>query len=162
MAFNDLLIHRVNTYQIKFNGADDYNNPIRIIEKDDSNSNINCRVQHQISKQKAYSLSEIELLEEVPVNAFISSGWEVNNSNHVLGVSFVGDFTDESFYLIKALESKYDSSSIHHYELSIIPSSEFTKSDIIDEIMVSMDSLIELEEEILFSSDFQLESNIAT
>ena len=162
MAFNDLLIHRVNTYQIKFNGADDYNNPIRIIEKDDSNSNINCRVQHQISKQKAYSLSEIELLEEVPVNAFISSGWEVNNSNHVLGVSFVGDFTDESFYLIKALESKYDSSSIHHYELSIIPSSEFTKSDIIDEIMVSMDSLIELEEEILFSSDFQLESNIVT
>ena len=162
MAFNDLLIHRVNTYQIKFNGSDDYNNPIRIIEKDDSNSNINCRVQHQISKQKAYSLSEIELLEEVPVNAFISSGWEVNNSNHVLGVSFVGDFTDESFYLIKALESKYDSSSIHHYELSIIPSSEFTKSDIIDEIMVSMDSLIELEEEILFSSDFQLESNIAT
>ena len=162
MAFTDLLIHRMNTYQIKFNGADDYNNPIRIIEKDDSNSNINCRVQHQISKQKAYSLSEIELLEEVPVNAFISSGWEVNNSNHVLGVSFVGDFTDESFYLIKALESKYDSSSIHHYELSIIPSSEFTKSDIIDEIMVSMDSLIELEEEILFSSDFQLESNIAT
>ena len=88
MAFNDLLIHRVNTYQIKFNGSDDYNNPIRIIEKDESNSDINCRVQHQISKQKAYSLSEIELLEEVPINAFISPSWEVNNSNHVLGVSF--------------------------------------------------------------------------
>ena len=163
MSFTDLLIHRMNTYQIKFNGADDYNNPIRIIERDDSNSNISCRVQHQISKQKAYSLSDIELLEEVPVNAFISSTWGVNNSNHVLGISFIGDFTDESFYLIKTLEPKYDSSSIHHHELSIIPSSEFTKNDIIDELMISMDNLIELvEEDLILSSDFQLESNITT
>lgn len=162
MAFNDLLIHRLNTYQIKFSGADDYNNPIRVIEMDESNSNINCRVQHQVSKQKAYSLSEIELLEEAPVNAFISPNWIVENSNYVLGVSFNGDFTDESFYLIKTLESKYNSSSVHHYELSIIPSSEFTKSDIMDEEVLSIDSLIELEEEILFSSDFQLEANIST
>lgn len=162
MAFNDLLIHRLNTYQIKFSGADDYNNPIRVIEMDESNSNINCRVQHQTSKQKAYSLSEIELLEEAPVNAFISPNWIVENSNYVLGVSFNGDFTDESFYLIKTLESKYNSSSVHHYELSIIPSSEFTKSDIMDEEVLSIDSLIELEEEILFSSDFQLEANIST
>ena len=147
MAFNDLLIHRLNTYQIKFSGADDYNNPIRVIEMDESNSNINCRVQHQTSKQKAYSLSEIELLEEAPVNAFISPNWIVENSNYVLGVSFNGDFTDESFYLIKTLESKYNSSSVHHYELSIIPSSEFTKSDIMDEEVLSIDSLIELEEE---------------
>ena len=160
MAFNDLLIHRINTYQIKFNGADDYNNPIRIIERDDSNSNINCRVQHQTSKQKAYSLSEIELLEESPVNAFISSSWSVKNSNYVLGVSFIGDFTDESFYLIKTLESKYDRSSIHHYELAIIPSSEFTNSDIYEETLVSFDNLIDLEEEFFMSSDFQLESNI--
>ncbi len=162
MAFNDLLIHRLNTYQIKFNGADDYNNPIRVIEMDESNSNINCRVQHQVSKQKAYSLSEIELLEEVPVNAFISPSWIVENSNYVLGVSFNGDFTDESFFLIKTLESKYNSSSVHHYELSIIPSSEFTKNDIMDEEVLSIDSLIELEEEVLFSSDFQLEANIST
>lgn len=162
MAFNDLLIHRLNTYQIKFSGADDYNNPIRVIEMDESNSNINCRVQHQTSKQKAYSLSEIELLEEAPVNAFISPNWSVENSNYVIGISFNGDFTDESFYLIKTLESKYNSSSVHHYELSIIPSSEFTKSDIMDEEVLSIDNLIELEEEILLSSDFQLEANIST
>ena len=160
MAFNDLLIHRINTYQIKFNGADDYNNPIRAIERDESNSNINCRVQHRTSKQKAYSLSEIELLEESPVNAFISPSWEIKNSNYVLGVSFIGDFTDESFYLIKTLESKYDSKSIHHYELSIIPSSEFKSSDIYEEALVSFDNRIDLEEEFLMSSDFQLESNI--
>ena len=162
MAFNDLLIHRLNTYQIKFSGADDYNNPIRVIEMDESNSNVNCRVQHQVSKQKAYSLSEIELLEEAPVNAFISPDWIVENSNYVLGVSFNGDFTDESFFLIKTLESKYNSTSVHHYELSIIPSSEFTKSDVMDEEMLSIDNLIELEEEILFSSDFHLEANIST
>ena len=162
MAFNDLLIHRLNTYQIKFSGADDYNNPIRVIEMDESNSNVNCRVQHQVSKQKAYSLSEIELLEEAPVNAFISPDWIVENSNYVLDVSFNGDFTDESFFLIKTLESKYNSTSVHHYELSIIPSSEFTKSDVMDEEMLSIDNLIELEEEILFSSDFHLEANIST
>ena len=163
MAFQDLLIHKVNTYDIAFRGADDYNNPIRMLSKIDSNSGLKCRVQHSVAKERAYSLSEIELLEEVPVNAFISSTWGVNNSNHVLGISFIGDFTDESFYLIKTLEPKYDSSSIHHHELSIIPSSEFTKNDIIDELMISMDNLIELvEEDLILSSDFQLESNIST
>ena len=131
MAFADLLIYKVNTYDIAFRGADDYNNPIRKLSKVDINSNKGCRVQHQITKEKAYSLSEIELLEEAPVNAFIDSTWNAVNSNYVLGISFNGSFTDEAFYLIKPLEAKYDSSSVHHYELAIIPSSEFTSSDIV-------------------------------
>ena len=60
MSFSSLLIHKVNTYNVGFNGADDYNNPIRKIKKDTSLSNLNCRVQRQITKEKAYSLSEIE------------------------------------------------------------------------------------------------------
>ena len=131
MSFSSLLIHKVNTYNVGFNGADDYNNPIRKIKKDTSLSNLNCRVQRQITKEKAYSLSEIELLEEAPVNAFIDSTWNASNSNYVLGVSFDGTFNDESFYLIKTLEVKYDKTSIHHYDLAIIPSSEFTSADII-------------------------------
>ena len=131
MSFTDLLIHKVNTYNVGFNGADDYNNPIRTIKKDSSLSNLNCRVQRQITKDKAYSLSEIELLEEAPVNAFIDATWSAENSNYILGITFDGTFSDESFYLIKTLEAKYGGSAIHHYELAIIPSSEFTSSDII-------------------------------
>ena len=131
MSFTDLLIHKINTYDVGFNGADDYNNPIRTIKKDSSLSNLKCRVQRQITKEKAYSLSEIELLEEAPVNAFIDATWNAENSNYILGVTFDGSFSDEAFYLIKTLEAKYGSSAIHHYELSIITSSEFTSSDII-------------------------------
>ena len=131
MSFSDLLIHKINTYDVGFDGADDYNNPIRTIKKNTSLSNLKCRVQRQITKEKAYSLSEIELLEEAPVNAFIDSTWNAVNSNYVLGISFNGSFTDEAFYLIKTLEAKYDSSSVHHYELAIIPSSDFTSSDIV-------------------------------
>ena len=131
MSFTDLLIHKINTYNVGFNGADDYNNPIRTIKKDSSLSDLKCRVQRQITKEKAYSLSEIELLEEVPVNAFIDATWNAENSNYILGITFDGSFSDEAFYLIKTLEAKYGGSAIHHYELAIIPSSEFTSSDII-------------------------------
>ena len=65
MAFTDLLIHKINTYNVSFDGADDYNNPIRKITKDTAKSNLSCRVQRQVTKERAYSLSEIELLEEV-------------------------------------------------------------------------------------------------
>ena len=147
MSFSSLLIHKVNTYNIGFAGSDDYNNPIRMLYKDDSNSNLGCRVQRQITKERAYSLSEIELLEEVPVNSFFGSNWIPANSNNVLGISFTGDFSDEKFYLIKTLEAKYDRSSLHHYELALIPSSEFTSESIIG---------LPLN----YSSEFNIEDNI--
>ena len=131
MSFSNLLIHKVNTYDIGFTGSDDYNNPIRMLYKDDANSNLGCRVQRQITKERAYSLSEIELLEEVPVNSFFDSTWSPTDSNSILGVSFVGDFSDEKFYLIKTLEAKYARSSLHHYELALIPSSEFTVDSVL-------------------------------
>ena len=147
MAFSDLLIHKVNTYDISFRGADDYNNPVRKLNKIDINSNKGCRVQHQITKEKAYSLSEIELLEESPVNAFFNKDWIPTDSNNVLGISFTGTFSDESFYLVRSLEVKYDRSAIHHYEVSLVPSSEFTIEDILG-------GTVE------YSSDFEIEDNI--
>ena len=77
MSYSNLLIHKVNTYDIGFAGSDVYNNPIRMLYKDDANSNLGCRVQRQITKERAYSLSEIELLEEVPVNSFFDSTWNL-------------------------------------------------------------------------------------
>lgn len=151
MSFSNLLIHKLNTYDIGFSGADDYNNPIRVLFKDTSNSNLGCRVQHQITKERAYSLSEIELLEEVPVNSFFDSTWTPNNPNSVLGISFSGDFTDEKFYLIKTLEPKYGRTALHHYEVSLIPSSEFTIEDIVFKTL-SFDSEIEFEDN--FEIDF--------
>ena len=147
MAFTDLLIHKVNTYDIAFRGADDYNNPIRMLSKIDSNSGLKCRVQHSVAKERAYSLSEIELLEEVPVNSFFDSTWNPTDSNSVLGVSFEGDFSDEKFYLIKTLEAKYARTSLHHYELALIPSSEFTSDSILGGTLS-------------YSSDLSLEENI--
>ena len=58
---SNIVLLNDNTYDISFRGADDYNNPIRKLSKVDINSNKGCRVQHQITKEKAYSLSEIEL-----------------------------------------------------------------------------------------------------
>ena len=147
MAFKDLLIHKLNTYDVAFRGADDYNNPVRKLYKIDSNSNKVCRVQHQITKEKAYSLSEIELLEESPVNAFFNSDWIPTDSNNVLGISFTGTFSDEDFYLVRNLEVKYDRSNIHHYEVSLVPSSEFTTDDILGKL-IEFDTTINLEENI--------------
>ena len=147
MSFSTLLIHKVNTYDIGFAGSDDYNNPTRMLYKDDSNSNLGCRVQHQVTKERAYSLSEIELLEEVPINSFFDSNWSPTDSNSVLGISFAGDFSDEKFYLIKTLEIKYARSSLHHYELALIPSSEFTSDSILGGVLS-------------YSSEFNLEENI--
>ena len=147
MAFKDLLIHKLNTYDVAFRGADDYNNPVRKLYKIDSNSNKVCRVQHQITKEKAYSLSEIELLEESPVNAFFNSDWIPTDSNNVLGISFTGTFSDEDFYLVRNLEVKYDRSAIHHYEVSLVPSSEFTTDDILGKL-IEFDTTINLEENI--------------
>tara|TARA_Y100000310_G_C20554762_1_gene749950 strand:- start:312 stop:776 length:465 start_codon:yes stop_codon:yes gene_type:complete len=147
MSFSTLLIHKANTYDIGFTGSDDYNNPTRMLYKNDSNSNLGCRVQHQVTKERAYSLSEIELLEEVPVNSFFGSNWTPTDSNSVLGISFSGDFSDEKFYLIKTLEIKYDRSSLHHYELALIPSSEFTSDSILGGVLS-------------YSSEFSLEDNI--
>ena len=147
MSYSNLLIHKVNTYDIGFAGSDVYNNPIRMLYKDDANSNLGCRVQRQITKERAYSLSEIELLEEVPVNSFFDSTWNPTDSNSVLGVSFEGDFSDEKFYLIKTLEAKYARTSLHHYELELIPSSEFTSDSILGGTLS-------------YSSDLSLEENI--
>ena len=152
MAFQDLLIHKVNTYDIEFRGADDYNNPVRKLYKVDSNSNKGCRVQRQITKEKAYSLSEIELLEESPVNAFFNNDWIPTDSNNVLGISFTGTFSDEDFYLVRNLEVKYGKSSIHHYEVSLVPSSEFTTDDVLGKL-VEFDSNVNLEENISIEYD---------
>ena len=152
MAFTDLLIHKVNTYDIAFRGADDYNNPIRMLSKIDSNSGLKCRVQHSVAKERAYSLSEIELLEESPVNAFFDNDWIPIDSNNILGISFTGTFTDESFFLVKTLEAKYDRSAIHHYEVALVPSSEFTTSSILGGLF-EFDSTFDLEENISIEYD---------
>ena len=120
MSFTDLLIHKINTYNVGFNGADDYNNPIRTIKKDSSLSDLKCRVQRQITKEKAYSLSEIELLEEAPVNAFIDATWNAENSNYILGITFDGSFSDEAFYLIKTLEAKMATYTVDEEDLELV------------------------------------------
>ena len=152
MSFTELLIHKVNTYDITFRGADDYNNPIRKLSKIDSNSGLRCRVQHAVAKERAYSLSEIELLEESPINAFFDNDWVPIDSNNILGISFTGSFTDESFFLVKTLEAKYDRSAIHHYEVALVPSSEFTTSDVLGGL-VEFDSTFDLEDNISIEYD---------
>ena len=152
MSFTELLIHKESTYDITFRGADDYNNPIRKLSKVDSNSGLRCRVQHAVAKERAYSLSEIELLEESPINAFFDNDWVPIDSNNILGISFTGTFSDESFFLVKTLEAKYDRLAIHHYEVALVPSSEFTTSDILGGL-VEFDSTFDLEDNISIEYD---------
>ena len=141
MPFNDLLIHRVNTYDPDMDSfRDEYNNPILKLDPVAGKTALKCRISQQISKQKGFSQSEVELIEEVPVSLFIGNGWTPENSNYVLGVSFSGTsggssgthtyYNDEEFYLIKNLDVKYGKSEVHHYEITVIPSSLFEVSDI--------------------------------
>ena len=141
MPFNDLLIHYLNTYNPDMNTTvDEYNNPILKLSSVSGKTAIKCRLDQQISKQNAFSQSEIELIEEAPVSLFIGSAWSPQNSNYVLGISTSGTsggnasghnyYSDEEFYLIKNLDVKYGKSAVHHYEVTIVPSSLFTISDI--------------------------------
>ena len=61
-------------------------------------------------------------------------------------------FSDESFFLVKTLEAKYDMSVIHHYEVALVPSSEFTTSDILGGL-VEFDSTFDLEDNISIEYD---------
>ena len=137
MPFSDLLIHRVNTYD---SFRDEYNNPVLKLDPVSGKNALKCRLSQQISKQEGFSQSEVELIEEVPVSLFIGSSWSPLNSNYILGISISGTsggavgghtyYDDEEFYLIKNLDVKYGKSAVHHYEITVVPSSQFAVSDI--------------------------------
>ena len=136
MPFNDLLIHRLN----KDTARDEYNNPVLKLDPVDGKIALKCRLTQQISKQQGFSQSEVELIEEVPVSLFIGNGWSPVNSNYILGISISGGtggtvnghdyYDDEEFYLIKNLNVKYGKSGVHHYEIMVVPSSQFSTGDI--------------------------------
>jgi hypothetical protein len=141
MPFNDLLIHRLNTYDPnKDTARDEYNNPVLKLDPVNGKTALKCRLSQQISKQQGFSQSEVELIEEVPVSLFIGSSWSPTNSNYILGISISGTsggetsghtyYSDEEFYLIKNLDVKYGKSDIHHYEITVVPSSQFSTGDI--------------------------------
>ena len=141
MPFNDLLIHRLNTYDPnKDTARDEYNNPVLKLDPVNGKTALKCRLSQQISKQQGFSQSEVELIEEVPVSLFIGSSWSPTNSNYILGISISGTFggetsghtyySDEEFFLIKNLDVKYGKSDIHHYEITVVPSSQFSTGDI--------------------------------
>ena len=88
MPFNDLLIHRVNTYDPDMDSnRDEYNNPTLKLKSVSGKTTLKCRLSQQISKQEGFSQSEVELIEETPVSLFIGSDWNPANSNYVLGIS---------------------------------------------------------------------------
>ena len=121
MAFSDLLIHTVNTYDPTIGvTADNYNTPVATKSTTSGIPAVKCRLQTLISKEEGFTQSEIELIEEVPVTLFIDKDWIPTNSNYVLGID-VG--TGEKNYLIRRLNVKYDRVGIHHYELEVVPSS---------------------------------------
>ena len=141
MPFNDLLIHYLNTYDPDMDTErDEYNNPDLKLKSVAGKTALKCRISQQISKQEGFSQSEVELIEEAPVSLFIGSNWNPVNSNYILGISFTGTsggtqgghdyYNDEEFYLIKNLDVKYGKSAVHHYEVTVVPSSLFTTSDI--------------------------------
>ena len=144
MAFDDLLIHRLHTYDPNMNTArDEYNNPILKLNPTANKTALKCRISQQIPKKQGFTQAEVELIEEVPVSIFIASGWTPNNNNYVLGVSVTGDttgmsqigrhtpFNDEEFFLIKTINVKYNATAVHHYEVVVVPSTMFAISDIL-------------------------------
>ena len=144
MAFDDLLIHRLHTYDPNMDTArDEYNNPIVKLNPTSNKTGLKCRVSQQITKKQGFTQSEVELIEEVPVSLFVTPSWTPANNNYVLGISVTGDttgmtaignhtpYSDEEFFLIKTIDVKYNKTSVHHYELIVVPSTLFSRTDIL-------------------------------
>ena len=81
MAFDDLLIHRLHTYDPNMNSArDEYNNPIVKLDPTSNKTGLKCRVSQQITKKQGFTQSEVELIEEVPVSLFVTPIWTPANN----------------------------------------------------------------------------------